>query len=341
MEKVLSGKRILVVEDEPFFCSSLVGYLNSLGAVTVCASNGKMALEKVDAEIKPELIFCDLNMPIMTGLEFIRHMAAKGLTIPIIIVSATNEMMKIDNALRLGAKDILLKPIVNFNEIKKIALDYLYPKLFSSEAIERICLVQELTILKQHAATAWGLVKQLQPPVSQVIANCRVNYRLLNTVGKAGLVFDIAAFSEKEMMFYCLDISHSKDRGTISALLLRVVFNNLLKKRSFYKKNGSLDMQDIMNDLNWILNNEKEAESLPLLLGYYDTHNKTILLSSTGLNAHIKSEGCQKQLDKGTPFGTLKITHSSQSSGRSSFWQCRIWNNKNQIKLMFSPPSYQ
>ncbi|MBD2811927.1 two-component system response regulator RssB [Xenorhabdus sp. Vera] len=337
MEKVLRGKKILVVEDEPVCCSLLVNYLNSLGAVTMCASNGEIALQKIATEIEPELIFCDLNMPLMNGLEFISHMAKKGLTIPVIIVSATKNMMKIDDALRLGAKDILLKPILNLNEIKKVALNYLYPQLFSSEAIERSSLVQELTILKQNTIATWRVLKQLQPPVSQIIANCRVNYRLLNTAGKTGLVFDIAAISEKEMMFYCFDVSHSKDRSAISALLLKVAFNNILKKRYFYKKKGLPGMQNIMHWLKQVVSNGKETEPLSLLLGYYDTHNKTILLSSAGLDAHVKSDDYQKQLDNGIPFRTLEVIHADHDSKRSAFWQCRIWNNRNQIKLMFSP----
>ncbi|MDX7987176.1 two-component system response regulator RssB [Xenorhabdus sp. 12] len=341
MEKVLRGKRILVVEDEPFFCTSLVDYLNSLGAITMCASNGQAALQKVESEIKPELIFCDLNMPVMNGLEFISHMTTRGMTIPIIIVSATKKMMEIDSALRLGAKDILLKPLTNFNEIKRIALDYLYPKLFSSEATDRNCLSQELARLKQNTATVWRVLKQFQPPVSQVIANCRVNYRLLNAVDKMGLIFDIAALSEREVMFYCLDISHAKDRDAASALLLRVAFNNLLRNKKLHKKNGLLDMQNIMNWLNQILNDAKGETPFSLLLGYYDTQNKTILLSSVGLNAHIKSGNYQKQLDKGSPFRRLEVVRASHNNERSSFWQCSVWNNRNQIKLMFSPTSYQ
>ncbi|AOM40145.1 two-component system response regulator RssB [Xenorhabdus hominickii] len=341
MEKVLKGKRILVVEDESVFGSSIVGYLNSLGAITASASNGRVALQKVEEEMEPELIFCDLDMPIMNGLEFIHNMANKGLAIPIIIVSATNKMMEIDNALRLGATDILLKPIANFNEIKKIALNYLYPKLFSSELIERSQLRQEFMVLKHNTSTIWGLLKQLQPPVSQVIANCRINYRLLNIAGKTGLVFDIAALSEKEMIFYCLDASHSKDKSASSALLLRVAFNHLLKKKKFNKNNELIDLRNITNWLNRILNNEDAAEPLPLLLGYYDTCNKTILLSSTGLNAHIQSGNQQKQLDRRASFGTLKVKHLRHIVEQNSFWQCRVWNSRNQIKLIFSPLSCQ
>ncbi|WP_255296554.1 two-component system response regulator RssB [Xenorhabdus szentirmaii] len=339
MEKVLRGKKILVIEDEPVFCSSLADYLNSLGAIITCASNGEMALRKVETETTPELIFCDLNMPIMNGLEFIKRMTIKGETIPIIIVSATNKMMQIDNALRLGAKDILLKPISNFNEIKKIALNYLNPDLSAFEAMERKRLDQELMILQQNAAIAWRLLKQLQPPVSQIIANCRVNYRLLNTVGKPGLVFDVTTLSEKEIMFYCLDISYSKGRGWLSALLLRVAFNDLLKRMSAYKNNGIPDMQKSMSNLKRTMRDGRASESLPLLLGYYNTDNKTILLSSVGLNADVKLGGCQKQLEKGSRYDSLKIINPNQDRESRSFWQCKIWDNENQIKLMFSSPS--
>lgn len=68
MEKPLAGKNILVVEDETVFRSVIAGFLSSLGATIHQAENGLVALEQLKIQV-PDLILCDLAMPVMGGLS--------------------------------------------------------------------------------------------------------------------------------------------------------------------------------------------------------------------------------------------------------------------------------
>ncbi|TDB63007.1 two-component system response regulator RssB [Photorhabdus khanii] len=336
MEKALAGKQILIVEDESVFSSLLAGYLRTLGAKVLVASNGAIALQILGREAHIELILCDLDMPVMNGIEFVAKLTNEGINIPVIIISATNKMAEVDEVLRLGAKDVLLKPVADLNEIKKAVLAYLHPTVFMSGAIEQNNLNKDWLTLKHNSDEALNMLKQLQPPVSQVIAHCKVNYRKLNMIDKPGLILDMAALSDNELAFYCLDISRSTEYGVISALLLRVAFNSLLQEHITHHSRRLPSMAGILNRINNLLGNAGLQGQFPLLLGYYHTINKTVLLTSAGLHASIKSGNRQIQLDSGVPLGTLRTICSNQVCSHSAEWQCRIWNTDSQIKLMLS-----
>lgn len=142
MEKPLAGKNILVVEDEVVFRTVLAEYLGSLGATIHQAENGLAALYQLKGH-SPDLILCDLAMPKMGGIEFVEQLLLKGIKIPVLVISATDKMADIAQVLRLGVKDVLLKPIVDLNRLREAVLPaciphYLLPMLLRKQSSFRI-----------------------------------------------------------------------------------------------------------------------------------------------------------------------------------------------------------
>lgn len=79
----------------------------------------KQALEKLERqEITPDLIFLDLNMPAMNGLEFLGHIKKikNAKDIPVIIFSTSSHAEIKNQAKKLGAYDFITKPH-DFNEL--------------------------------------------------------------------------------------------------------------------------------------------------------------------------------------------------------------------------------
>lgn len=88
-----SDIRILVLDDEPFMLMLLARQLANLGFTRVdTCDNGQAALERVDdTALAPQLILCDLNMPGMDGVEFVRKLVEHGYTGSLILVSGEDE----------------------------------------------------------------------------------------------------------------------------------------------------------------------------------------------------------------------------------------------------------
>lgn len=91
----ISDLNILVVEDDDFQRDILNNILNSLGVTSVFnASNGKQALDIIHgAGSTIDVALCDLNMPEMDGMEFLRHLGEEQQNIAVILTSALDSKL--------------------------------------------------------------------------------------------------------------------------------------------------------------------------------------------------------------------------------------------------------
>lgn len=103
--------RILIVDDEPLNLDYLEQELEELNYDTISAVNGQAALEKIISE-SPDLVLLDIMMPIMDGYAVLEKVKANPAIreIPIIIISAHNDLPSIVKGIQLGAEDYLPKP---------------------------------------------------------------------------------------------------------------------------------------------------------------------------------------------------------------------------------------
>jgi len=92
---------ILLVDDEKDFLDTLSFWLESKGYTVKTTQSGKQALEMVDAE-KPYLIFMDINMPEMSGIELLGELRKKNKTIPVIMLTAASSRERMQAAEELG-----------------------------------------------------------------------------------------------------------------------------------------------------------------------------------------------------------------------------------------------
>ncbi|MDR1894450.1 MAG: chemotaxis response regulator protein-glutamate methylesterase [Spirochaetales bacterium] len=85
------------------------------------AMNGRFALDKLPT-LKPDIIVMDLEMPEMSGIEFLKERKRLGITIPVIILSAVAQRgaQITMEAMELGAQDFILKPSTGSQELMEV-----------------------------------------------------------------------------------------------------------------------------------------------------------------------------------------------------------------------------
>jgi two-component system, chemotaxis family, chemotaxis protein CheY len=118
--------KVLIVEDSPTMRQLISFALKRLRGISIIeASDGVDGLKKLSAE-RFDLIFTDINMPIMDGLKLVslvRNDASYKGT-PIVVITTEGAQEDRERALALGANDYITKPI-QANKILDIARDLL------------------------------------------------------------------------------------------------------------------------------------------------------------------------------------------------------------------------
>ena len=113
--KIASGIKILVTEDHPVNRRLLVTFLKQYGATVFEAENGKIALDCINNNKDIKIIFMDIQMPIMSGIEATIELKKQNYTGIIIACTANNNSKAFNEYTKIGINDILVKPFKRDN----------------------------------------------------------------------------------------------------------------------------------------------------------------------------------------------------------------------------------
>lgn len=104
--------RALIVDDSSFIRDYLRHLLERMGVVCLEAVNGQEALTVLSAVDAFDLVFMDLNMPVMNGLECVKALRDTGLspTAKVMMVTTEADASFMFRALEYGADEFLMKP---------------------------------------------------------------------------------------------------------------------------------------------------------------------------------------------------------------------------------------
>mgnify|MGYP001614924202 CR=1 FL=1 len=104
--------KLLVVDDEPGLCFFLEKQFSSIGFTVFTANNGRDALQLVKKE-KPKIVFLDIRMLGMTGLETLMKIKEINKDIRVIMVTVIDDEKTRQRAKDLGADRFITKPFMN------------------------------------------------------------------------------------------------------------------------------------------------------------------------------------------------------------------------------------
>ena len=116
---------VIVVEDDPMVAQLNAQYLRQLPQVQVDGvfSNGREALTYLEYN-KVNLAVVDVYMPMVNGLELLRAIRGRGIQTSVIMITAATEMKVVEEALRLGIEDYIIKPFA-FERLREAVERYL------------------------------------------------------------------------------------------------------------------------------------------------------------------------------------------------------------------------
>ena len=100
--------RVLIVDNETDFAESVSFWLESRGYDVKIASSSPDAVQLVKAD-PPDIVFLDLNMPVMDGIEALANIRKFNTELPVVMITAYAEEKKMDQARKLGASGFFPK----------------------------------------------------------------------------------------------------------------------------------------------------------------------------------------------------------------------------------------
>jgi two-component system, NtrC family, response regulator AtoC len=149
---------VLIVDDERTLARAVKAFLGEAGYEAEVAGDGEQALELVQT-LRPDVIFADVRLPGMSGIDLLRRIREFDSAIPIIIMTAYGTIEGAVEAVKLGAFDYMKKPI-DLEELK----------LLADRARETAMLKQELSYYRRRAADEASLAGFIgQSPVLRAV----------------------------------------------------------------------------------------------------------------------------------------------------------------------------
>ena len=102
--------KVLVIDDSLMVRQQVGRALTSAGFSIAEATDGVEALQKLASTPDTRLIVCDINMPRMSGIEFLERLRQEGRAIPVVMLTTEGQPELIQRAKALGAKGWIVKP---------------------------------------------------------------------------------------------------------------------------------------------------------------------------------------------------------------------------------------
>lgn len=164
-------KKILIIEDDRILLETAAAYLKDEGYEIIKARNG---LEGVAAaeKILPDLIYCDIFMPVMDGYQVFARLQSNYSTsqIPFIFMTSKAEREDVRHGMNLGADDYITKPF-KLNELRKTTITRI-------DKFEKTIKLSEVKyrVLFELAGDAIFI---LRPPKGEIVDSNRASSEML------------------------------------------------------------------------------------------------------------------------------------------------------------------
>jgi len=115
-------KRILIIDDEENMRHMMTALLSESGFIVDAVADGVKGLQKIE-EAPYDFIFCDIRMPNMDGIEFLREMRQNGSwnSVPVVMITTEGSQAKVLEALQAGASGYVRKPFTADQIKEKLA----------------------------------------------------------------------------------------------------------------------------------------------------------------------------------------------------------------------------
>lgn len=240
-----SQGHILVVDDEPVVRESLAVYLSDSGFQVDTARSGDEGLALFRNK-HPDLVICDLRMPLFDGLDVLKAINADSPETPVIVVSGQGSMNDVVTALRNGAVDYLFKPLIEMEVLEhsvRRALERGHLLKQNKQIREQLELTnaeleRSLDLLEEDQEAGRRVQRRMLPPTPHVFNdNCHFSHRIIPSLYLSGDFVDYFRIGPDRIGFYLADVSGHGASSAFVTVFLKTLTNRI--QRHYEKRTAA------------------------------------------------------------------------------------------------------
>jgi two-component system, NtrC family, response regulator AtoC len=217
-------KRILVVDDEESIRVALSALLMRHGYHVTTAPDGAQALQLLAAE-GADVAFVDMRMPGMNGIELIREVAERGLSVTVVVMSAYGSVDNAVEAMQAGAYDYITKPFKTDEVILTLA------KAEERENLRRENARLKAEMVGRHDFEGIIARSKAMESVFKMISKVAEFKSTVLVTGESG--------TGKELVARAIHNSSARAKGPFVAINCGAIPENLLESELFGHKRGA------------------------------------------------------------------------------------------------------
>lgn len=312
------GRQLLVIDDDILVRQSIVAYLEDSGYRIHDEANGFGGMAWF-RQHKPDLVLTDLRMPDLDGLTLLKMVKDVDPDIPVIVISGMGMVADVAEALRLGAADYLIKPLVDMEVLthsinKALAvLDLQRDNQRYRRELEKANreLREYVRVLERDQQAGRQVQINLLPPTPVRYGDITVAHKIVPSLYLSGDFIDYGLINNRYLSFYLTDISgHGASSAFVTVWLKQLVRRIIRERRIFHQQDAfQIDASEWMSMINQELLRSKFGCHLTCFVGILDTHTRQmryVLGGHLPLPVLVADGKAQFLEGKGKPVGIFK-----------------------------------
>jgi len=103
-------RKVLIADDSLVVRRQLVDYLVSRGVEPLEAADGKECLDQIESHADIALVICDINMPVMSGIEVAKILSTTDRKVHVVMLTAESSQKVLELAKSFGVRGFIRKP---------------------------------------------------------------------------------------------------------------------------------------------------------------------------------------------------------------------------------------
>lgn len=254
-----SERRVLVIDDDAITRQIISAYLEKCGFLVREEASGKDGVAWFKAN-EPDLVLTDLRLPDLDGLSILSIVKEVDALTPVIVISGMGMVDDVVEALRRGAADYIVKPLVEYDVLLHSinraleVLDLQQENLRYRQRLEAANreLQGSLRVLRRDQLAGRAVQSNMLPETPATLGAAHVAHRVIPSLYLSGDFVDYGLVNDNLLSFYLTDVSgHGAAPAFVTVWLKQLVRRMVRERRNARNVVVGAEGKDVIDAAEW------------------------------------------------------------------------------------------